>query len=413
MIKREFYKKLLDELISDGKMVFVSGPRQAGKTTAVREYAEKYSNLRYFNWDSYSDKKTLALDPYFFEKIDRKDATKPLVLFDEIHKYKRWKNYLKGVYDDFSKEYLFIVTGSGRLDISQKGGDALSGRYFQMNFFPLTVSELAGKKRGLGDFLSAPLENSAGGVNEAKDAWNTLSRCGGFPEPFLKGEEKFLLKWSESYARQIIRDDIRNLYDLKNVEMLEMLVAALPSRIGSPFSISGIASDFQVAFETIKNWLRILDAFYVLFTVSTWTKKVARSILKEKKLYLFNYTEITDAPVKFENMVALEIYKAVKFWNNAGYGRFGLHYLRNRDKEEVDFLIARDNEPILLIEAKYSDVNVSRNLMTFQNYFNVPAVQLVNVENVHRVIKNGKNQALIATAHVWLSALPLLEQGKK
>jgi predicted AAA+ superfamily ATPase len=193
------------------------------------------------------------------------------------------------------------------------------------------------------------------------------------------------------------------------VDTIEMLIAMLPSKTGSPFSISNIASDFQVAFETIKNWMRILDAFYILFTVSTWTKKVSRSILKEKKLYLFNYTEIDNAAIKFENMIALEIYKTIKFWNNAGYGRFGLHYLRNKDKEEVDFVISRDNGPFLLIEAKFNEISVSRNLLKFQNHFNVPAVQLVNAENVHRVIKNGRNQALVVTAHRWISALPLLE----
>lgn len=410
MIKRESYQKLLAELLQDGKMAFISGPRQSGKTTFIKAYSEKYPNSRYFNWDSYSDKKSFALDPHFFEKMDRKDLSKPLVLLDEIHKYKKWKNYLKGVYDDFSKDYQFVITGSGRLDIAQKGGDALSGRYFQMNLFPFTVSELAGKKRRLADFIESPLDGFAiNAARETKDIWGALARYGGFPEPFVKGDDKFLRRWSESYAGQIIRDDIRNSYDIKNVGMLELLFAALPSKTGSPFSISGIASDFQVAFETIKNWLQILDAYYVLFTVSTWTKKVSRSILKEKKLYLFNYTEINDTAVKFENMAALELHKAVKFWNNAGYGGFGLHYLRNKDKEEVDFLISRDNQPLILIEAKSGDVNVSANLLTFQNYFNVPAVQLVNVENIHRVIKNGKNRALVITAHAWLSSLPLLE----
>jgi len=407
MISRDYYKRLLDELIKDHKMVLVSGPRQSGKTTFIQDYAKKFSNSYYFNWDSLSHKRVFASDPYFFEKMDRRDDSLPIVIFDEIHKYKKWKNYLKGVYDDFSGDYLFVVTGSGRLDISQRGGDALSGRFFQMNLFPFTLSELSKHKMTLKNFIGSPLQGfDINPQKETRDIWETLSNFGGFPEPFIRGEERFLRRWSEAYTTQIIRDDIRNMLDLKNIDTIEILVSILPSKVGSPLSINNIASDLQVSFETVKNWLRILDAFYIIFSISTWTKKVSRSILKERKLYLFNYPDIEDSSIRFENMIALELYKTVRFLRNGGYGNFDLHYLRTKDKEEVDFLISLNNKPLLLIEAKFNETDISKSLLKFQRYFNVPAIQLVNREDTYRVIRNKDNSVLIVTAHRWLSALP-------
>ena len=408
MIKRESYQKLLNELMKDGKMAFITGPRQSGKTTLAKVYSEKFPNKIYFNWDSYADKKTLASDPNFFEKIDRKDSSKPLVILDEIHKYKKWKNYLKGAYDSFSSDYTFIVTGSGRLDVFSRVGEALTGRYFQMNLFPFTIGELAKKRKKLKDFISSPLKDfNLNPRKETSDIWKNLFNFGGFPEPFVKGRKTFLSRWSDSYATQIIRDDIRTLYDLKNIDSLEMLFALIPSKAGSPFSINNIAQDLQTSFDTVKNWLEILDSFYIIFTVSTWTKKISRSILKEKKLYLFNYTELDNEAIRFENMAALELYKAVKFWNNFGYGKFNLHYLRNKEKEEVDFLLTNNDKPFLLIETKYNDINISKSLFTYQNILNIPAVQLINTDNIHRTIKNGNNYAILVTAHEWFSSLPL------
>lgn len=407
MIKRAMYHNLWQELSSEKQMIFLSGPRQVGKTTLSKEIAKKFKNNIYFNWDISDHKKLLIKNPTFFENINRQDESMPLVILDEIHKYKHWKNYLKGIYDQFSENYKFLVSGSGRLDLYVKGGDSLAGRYFQFHLFPFTVAELSSKKRNFDGFFKKPLNDFD--INDKKktqEIWKTLFNIGGFPEPFVKGKKTFFTRWTKNYVSQIVREDIRNFYDMKNIDNIEILLALLPSRVGSPLSMNNIAGELQAAFGSVKEWLKLLEVFYLVFRISPWTKRISRAILKEKKLYLFNYPEVEVESYRFENMVALELLRAIYNWNEYGYGKFILHYIRNKEKEEVDFLIANNNNPILLVETKLAEDTPAGSLINFQNVLNIPAVQLVNKEGVFKYRKNNRNNLLIITAHRWLSSLP-------
>lgn len=406
MIKRRTYIELWGELSSEKQMIFLSGPRQVGKTTLAKQIGEEFKNNIYLNWDRIDHKKLFIKNPTFFENMNRVDESTPLVVIDEIHKYRHWKNYLKGIYDQFAQDYKFLILGSGRLDLYQKGGDSLAGRYFQFYLFPFTVAELSTRKRKFNDFIKSPI--SGFDINNPKTTqgvWETLFHIGGFPEPFVKGKKNFYIKWSRNYASQIIREDIRSISDVKYIDHLELLFALLPSKIGNPISINNIAQELQVNFGSIKEWLRLFEIFYLVFRISPWTKRISRAILKEKKLYLFNYSEIQDEGYRFENMVAMELLRAIYNWNEHGFGKFTLHYVRNKEKEEVDFLIAENNKPILLIETKLSEDTISKSLINFQKVLNVPAVQLVNKENVFKYFKNDGNKILVITAHRWLSSL--------
>jgi len=407
VLKRNSYIALWNDLSSDKSMVFLSGPRQVGKTTLTKEIASAFSNSVYFNWDFVKHKQMLIKNPAFFEHLNRKDESAPLVIFDEIHKYKRWKNYLKGTYDQFSQNYKFLVSGSGRLDIYQKGGDSLAGRYFQFHLFPFTVAELSKEKRKFGEFIKNPL--SGFDINHSastKKIWTRLFRNGGFPEPYLKNSLSFYNKWAVNYSARLIREDIRSLHNIKDIGNIELLFSLLPSRVGAPVSLNNLAGELQVNFGSVKKWLNLFESFYLIFKIAPWTKKISRSILKEKKIYLFNYPEIEDESSRFENMAALELTRAIHYWNEAGRGRFTLHYIRNKEKKEVDFLIADKNKPVLLIETKLNETAPSKNLIDFQNVLNIPAVQLVNKDSVFKIVKNNQNKILIVTAHQWLSSLP-------
>lgn len=407
MLKRSLYTDLWESLSSEKQMIFLSGPRQVGKTTLAKFIAKSYSNKYYFNWDIISNKKLLIKDPAFFQHINRVDSTKPIVILDEIHKYRQWKNYLKGIYDEFKDEYVFLVSGSGRLDTYQKGGDSLAGRYFKFRLFPFTIAELSRENRDFKEFMDNPLKGFDINKKEStKKIWNALFATGGFPEPFVKGTKAFLTKWSLNYYHQIVREDIRNISDIRKINSVDLLFSLLPPKVGSPLSINNLAQDIQTAFDSVKSWLALFESFYLIFRIPPWTRKISRAILKEKKLYLFNYTEIQDKGNMFENMIALELFRAISNWNDYGFGRFTLHFIRNKEKGEVDFLIADNNNPVVLVEAKFSDEAVSKNLLRFQNDLGVPAVQLVNSENTYRYFKNGKNNILVITAHQWLSSLP-------
>lgn len=406
MWRREKYKKIWDELAADKAMVFLAGPRQSGKTTLAKCIADEYASSLYFNWDILSHRDRLIKNSTFFEEVERKAADRPLIILDEIHKYRDWKNYLKGVYDQFYQSYQFLVSGSGRLDLYQKGGDSLAGRYFMFHLWPFTLSELVGNNATVDSFLAAPLETGTDRSPELKQLWDGLAELSGFPEPYLSGKSTTWRRWSNSYAQQLIREDIRELTDVKSATTMETLYHLLASRIGSPVSIPSLSRDLQVSYNSVQNWLTIFERFFMLFSITPWSNRIARAIQKERKLYLFDVPRIMDRAARFENMVALELWRAVTAWNDVGYGNFSIHFIKNKEQQEVDFLLARDNEPFLLVEAKMSDMQPSAALRKFQQALEVPAVQLVNEGEGYRLFTNGDQKILVVPAWLWLAGLP-------
>jgi len=409
MRKRLLYKELWDELSRDKGMIMLAGPRQSGKTTFACEIvARDFADTIYFNWDIAKDKRRLIDDPDFFSKEPLSStSSRPLVILDEIHKYRDWKNYLKGVYDSHADRYQFLVTGSGRMEYSRKAGDSLAGRFLRFHIFPFTVAELSNRGRELKSFMDNPLEGfDDASYSETSEIFNALWEFSGFPEPFIKARKAYWTRWSGAYGDQIIRDDLRTVADIRNMDSMEILFALIPGKVASPISINNLAGDLQVSFDTVKSWLLLFDAFYLTFRLSPWTEKVTRSILKEKKVYLFNYPVIDDEAARFENLAAVELYRAIESWNDHGWGRFSLHYLRNREKQEVDFLLAENNRPFLLVEAKLSDDRPSSSLIYLQKALNIPAVQLTKKDGVKKIFRNSDDFILTVTAHQWLSSLP-------
>lgn len=404
-MKRILYENIWGRLSSHKQMVFIAGPRQAGKTTFTQILAKDYNNSLYFNWDILEEKRKLIENPSFYEEVHRKDNSLPLIVFDELHKYSNWKNYLKSVYDRDKGNYKFVVSGSGRLDMYQKGGDSLAGRYFIFYLWPFTLAELGGNNLTFEQFLSNPIEVRAF-PNKIQPIWNKLSQFTGFPDPYFDGTNEFYRIWSNTYRKQLLREDIRDLASLRSIEDVEILFSLLPSKVGSPLSMASLSRDIHVSFDSVRNWIEIFENFFMVFRIAPWSRKISRAITKEKKLYLFDYAGIDSPAAKFENMVALELFRAVSNWNDLGLGNFSLHYLRNRDREEVDFLISNNNNPLLLIETKLSDDYASKSLIKFQKLLNIPAVQLVNRNDICKLVSNNNLEIMIISANHWLSLLP-------
>ncbi|MFQ5456089.1 MAG: ATP-binding protein [Nitrospirota bacterium] len=406
MYNRQFYINIWDEIASEKNMIFIAGPRQVGKTTLSKIIAGNFINNYYFNWDVSEHRLLFFSNPSFFEGLKRNDTSIPLIILDEIHKYKDWKNYLKGIYDQFHENYKFLVSGSGRLDIYQKGGDSLAGRYYMFHLFPFTIAELGNRNVSIDAFLKNPLDISMGKSQKLKDTWDMLSDLSGFPEPFLSGKKTTYRRWSNTYSHQLIREDIREIIEIKSITDVETLYLLLPSKIGSPLSVQSLSNDLKVSYNTVKNWLSVFERFFLIFSIPTWTEKISRSIQKERKIYLWDVPKIKEPSARFENMVALELYKAVTLWNDMGYGDFSLHFVKNKEKQEVDFLIANNREPFILIEVKMFDEQPSKSLKIFQNILNIPAVQLTTEGDSFQLISNEKNRILITPAYQWLSQLP-------
>jgi predicted AAA+ superfamily ATPase len=394
----------VDRLLRDfGKMIFLSGPRQVGKTTLAAMVADRRGGGQRFNWDVITDQKRLLKDPYFFAEHTAPEQR--LVLFDEIHKYARWKNYLKGAYDLHGREYQFLVTGSGRLDLFRKGGDSLMGRYFAVPLFPLTVGELAGHLPPWSQFL-ALLKDGPAKASAPRSAYESLHDMGGFPEPFLRQEQSFYNLWSAERRALLIRQDVRDATRIREISLLQMLAHLLPERVGSPLSLNALREDLGVAFETVRDWVNVLAQFFYAFLVPPYTASLSRTLRKEQKAYLFDWAELEDPGARFENLVALHLRKAVDTWRSLGEGECSLSYIRDKEKREVDFVLLQRRRPVCLIEAKRADIQPSSHLMYFQDRLGLPAVQLVHAPGVLRRLRRGKHILWVASADRWLSCLP-------
>jgi len=403
MKKRTYYRNIWAEFDADKSLVLISGPRQAGKTTLAQGIASREAASLYFNYDVPADKAKLLKSPVFFEEVDRKKGDVPLVVLDEIHKYPDWKNFLKGAYDGYGDAFRFLVTGSGRLDLSRHRGDSLAGRYLHFHIFPFTLGELFSSSvaAAKGEFLTA----IPSAHRRAREVWETMYHVSGFPEPFTKGTETSYRRWAASYHSQVIRDDIRDEFAVRRIDRMETLYLMLAGRVASPISVSALAQTLKVAHNTVVSWLDVLERFFLTFRLRPYSKRISRSIVKETKLYFYDYRRLDDPAARFENMVAVELVRAVTLWRDFGLGDFQLWYLRNKDKQEVDFLVTDGGRPQFMVEAKLSDPTVGPQLKKFQGMLNVPAIQLVHQPGIGRQIRNGANRILVANAADWLARL--------
>lgn len=406
MIDRPLYRDVWQQLSAFKSMVFLAGPRQAGKTTFAQSLMANRDG-EYLNYDIPEHRTRLMKNPAFYHEVTRTREDRPFVVLDEIHKLPKWKDFLKGAYDRDKDHFSFLVLGSGRLEVFRRGGDSLAGRYLLFHLWPFTVAELACQRRPLQDFIANPLAMPPGGEREpAEQIWADLRQYSGFPEPYVSKSVAFRSAWSMTYHRQIIQDDIREQVAVLKAGEMTLLLDLLPLKVGSPVAMDNLAGDLHIAPDTVKNWLRLFDAFYLIFTIRPWTRKVSRAITKMPKLYFFDYVRVEDKGARFENMVALELYRAVQSWTDLGEGPFSLHYLRNREKQEVDFLIERSGKPFLLVECKRTDPQISSSLRKFQQTLNVPAVQLVEKMDGYKRIDSGVQPLLVASACRWLAQLP-------
>lgn len=358
-------KYIFDPEISAGKMIFLSGPRQVGKTTFALNWLNSMGvEGTYFNWDDPAVKREYSRNPLFFRNIVlSKYQGKPVpIVFDEIHKHKNWRNILKGLYDTNKNTIQLLVTGSARLGVYRKSGDSLVGRYFSFQMFPLSLPEATGDFSFLlaDDVLLAKGESLIRLIGKAENkrsrvALDKLLTYGGFPEPFLKGSPRFLRRWQAEYKSLLTREDVRDLSRIADIRGLEQLVEVLPSKVGSPLSINSIREDLGYHHGTITTWIDILSRLYLIFTFSPWHRNLTRSIKKEKKLFFYDWSYLEDPGKRFENLLAVALLRMTARFTEMGLGDFELKYIRDKEKREVDFMVTKNHRPLALFEAKTGD----------------------------------------------------------
>ena len=387
-------------------MAFVSGPRQSGKTTFAKALLKERGFGRYYNWDDIEFRRQWVKSPRLI--VPRAEGEKtPILVLDEIHKAKLWKRSLKGVFDTLEAPVDIIVTGSARLDIYQKGGDSLMGRYFPFRLHPFSVAEMIHRKATSPDeLINAIKTRSLSASKEATSALETLQRFGGFPEPLFSQSEKVARAWRRTRQEQLIREDLRDISRIPELSQIEMLAALLPERVGSVLSRAALREDLEVAHTTVSRWLSFLERLYFFFEIKPYSKKIRNSIKKEGKLYFWEYSDVPTPGARLENLVAAHLLKACHYWTDSGEGLFELFYLRNKQGYEIDFLITKDKKPFLPIEAKSTDTQIANGWKIFLPQIKTDiAVQLTTKPGISQVTDVGGTNIFILSMDRFLVGL--------
>ena len=359
------------------KMVFIGGPRQSGKTTLAKYLCNRAGfdvEKRYLNWDASEDRENIILERF---------PTGPgLIILDEIHKYSRWRQIVKGLFDKRGHELQILVTGSARLDYYRRGGDSLQGRYHFYRLLPLTCAELG-----------------ASTFSTIKD----LLTYGGFPEPFLLQSEIQGKRWSREYRSRVIQGDLSDLENIQDVGIVEKMVLRLPDLVGSPLSLNALREDLQVSHQSVSRWIAILENLYMIFRIYPFGAPKIRAVKKEAKHYHLDWTVVSDRGFRFENLVACHLLKYCFFLQDTEGREVELRYFRDVDKREVDFVLLEDGKPTHFIECKSSGKDSSPSLRYMKKRF--PSVQSTQVTldpDIDLVTKDGIR---ICSAHLFLKEL--------
>jgi predicted AAA+ superfamily ATPase len=338
--------RYLEPLIAsdlEKKMVFLGGPRQVGKTTLAQGLIKNFKDGHpaYLNWDNEFDKKRLNLRDW--------PRSEPLIVLDEIHKFKNWRNTVKGLYDSLKNTHAFLVTGSARLDHFRKGGDSLLGRYHYYRLHPYTLPELK--------FAPKALER--------------LLVFGGFPEPYSEANLRNLRRW------HIQRMDLHKMH---------ALAEELPNRVGSPLSVNSLANDLEADFKTIRRWLEVLGSLYYSYQIAPYGSAKIRAVKKEQKLYMWDWSQVEKPGLRFENMVASHLLKYCHYLEDVEGYRMELRFLRDTDKREIDFVVIKDKKPIFAVECKHGEGSVSPHIFYFRDRTSIPHFYQVHLGRSQRQV---------------------------
>lgn len=356
-----YLSKYIKEDLSK-KMVFIGGPRQVGKTTFAQSLLKKYHDTHpaYLNWDR-DDHRKIIKDKLWPEN-------EPLIIFDEIHKFKNWRSFVKGIYDTLKNSHSFLITGSARLDLLRKGGDSLLGRYHYYRMHPFSLPELGYSKENL----------------------VKLFKRGGFPEPLLDKSERTLKRWHIQRIDRLVKIDLRDFSYIREIEKIHQLAEELPNRVGSPLSIKNLANDLEVDHKTAKNWVLTLENLYYCFTIPPYGagESKIRAVKKEQKLYLWDWGQIEDEGLRFENMMACHLLKYCHFHEDVFGERMELRYIRDTDKREVDFVVLKNKKPLFAVECKLNNENLNSNILYFKERTKIPMFYQVSFVGSSRNISD-------------------------
>ena len=343
-MERYLMRQIIDDLRK--KMVFVGGPRQVGKTTLALSILQgDETHPAYLNWDYYEDKKDILQG-----KIP---SNQPLIVLDEIHKYKQWRNLVKGLYDKRKSTTSFLITGSARLDYYRKGGDSLQGRYHYYRLHPFSLCEVNAKPN--------------------REDLDALLEFGGFPEPFLSQSQTGWKRWQRERLARVVKEDLVTLEQVKEISQLEVLSILLQEKVGLLLSINSLREDLSASHEAVDRWVKIFENLYYCFLLTPYGAGKIQALKKNRKLYMWDWSLCKSPGSRFENLVASNLLKYCHFIEDTQGDDMTLCYLRDKNKREVDFVVLKNRRPLFAVESKTGDRDVSKHISYFASRTEIPA----------------------------------------
>jgi uncharacterized protein len=346
--KRYLFESIIKDL--EDRMIFIGGPRQVGKTTFSKELILLKSNGTYLNWDDLNDQNIIKKHEF--------SNKKETLIFDEIHKYSRWRMLLKGLYDKHKESKKIIATGSARLDYFRKGGDSLFGRYHYYRLHPFSLNELS--------------------KNPNKSDCMNLLKFGGFPEPFLKQSESFLRRWQNERSSRVFSTDLRDIVTLKDYQSVELLSHSLQNRVGSLLSKTSLAEDLEKSAHTIESWLILLENIYMCYRILPFGSPRIKANKKQQKCYLWDWSVIENSGARFENFVGSQLLKYCHFLEDTEGRKLELRFLKDKDGHEIDFIVIENKKPLFAVECKTGDKSISKSIHYFSQRTTIPAFYQVH-----------------------------------
>lgn len=374
MDKRYLFQQIKSDL--QEKMVFLGGPRQVGKTHLSKAIAASDERPSvYMNWDDAEDRMAI---------LSRQFPKTNLLILDELHKNRKWRGLVKGLYDKYHPELKILVTGSARLDYYRFGGDSLQGRYHYLRLHPLSVKELQ---------IRSQQELMA------------LIKLGGFPEPFFSGSERTARRWSKTYRQRLIREDLVAVEKTEDLARVELMAMRLPDLVGSPLSINSLREDLEISHGTVSKWLHILERLYHIFRVTPLGSPKIQAVKKEFKHYHFDWSQVPKEGDRFENFIGSHLLKWCHWLEDVEGFEMELRYFRDREQREVDFVVTKDGKPTLLCEVKTADTSFSKHLRYLKQRFpDARAVQIVRDTTQAKMNPDGLE---LLSAIEFLQELPV------
>lgn len=365
-MKRQLEARIKEDL--DDKMVFLGGPRQVGKTTVSLHIlnAKNEDHPAYLNWDESSTQKMLLRGEL--------PAHQPLIVLDEIHKYKKWRQLVKGFYDTRKSKTKFLITGSARLDYFRKGGDSLQGRYHYYRLHPLSLYEINHRP------THKDLEH--------------LLKYGGFPEPFLKSEHRHWQRWQNQRQDRVLQEDLVSLEHVKDVSQLKLLSNLLPEKVGNILSIPNLKQDLSVSFETADKWITIFENLYYCFRIQAYGFSIARAANKEKKVYLWDWSQVENPSYRFENLVASQLLKYCHYHQDYSGEKLELCFYRDSNKRELDFVVTKNRKALFAVECKSGERDLASNIKYFSSRLPIPKYYQVHMGQKHTEIAEYKSEII-------------------